>query len=201
MGIARQFLKQQEFQRQQKLQLLAQQAKQIYLDQQNKVNQAPQTNANGAAFWQKNPHSHQYRAQNVNGMQSNNKKPGRRRKKKRKKKKKNGMSPQLNGQNHVMPEGNLGNMASIPNMPNINITNLMHTNAANSLSPPGFDVFNPNGISHPNGINQQNGINHQNGINGISQNGIQYQQYNPAQFPNIAAQNQSNQNALNPNAR
>merc|ERR1711920_19605 len=50
--IARQYLKQQEFARQQKLQLLAQQAKQIYLDQQNKMN----TNqANNSQFWQKNP--------------------------------------------------------------------------------------------------------------------------------------------------
>merc|ERR1712228_1080539 len=62
--IARQYLKQQEFARQQKLQLLAQQAKQIYMSQQNKSNQ-PQTN--NTQFWQKNPNANQYRMPSVNG--------------------------------------------------------------------------------------------------------------------------------------
>merc|ERR1712083_742920 len=80
--IARQFLKQQEFQRQQKLQLLAQQAKQIYLDQQTKVQQA-----NNSQFWQKNPNSNQYRMPSENGQQQqqNGKKKTRRRKKRKKK--------------------------------------------------------------------------------------------------------------------
>merc|ERR1712129_287210 len=177
--ISRQFLKQQEFQRQQKLQLLAQQAKQKYLDQQNKFAQSNHANnPPNAQFWQKNPHSNQYRMPSGNGQNGvQTQDLAKKKKKRRKKRRRNNKQPQQQQQQSPMPDTNFINGLS-HSIPNLNINNLIHTNPATSMSPPTV-LFNPNGIV-------QNGIvHHQNGLHGMNGNGMQYPQFNPAQFPNI----------------